>query len=81
MTDIEYTMEDLKKLKTMVAPGSVLEMYLDELKYDPVQFKEFMKKLPKQYKFLYQSDLSELPMKINDSNIRGLLNWRFSISK
>jgi hypothetical protein len=81
MSEIEYTKEDLLKLKTMVAPGSVLETYLDDLEYDPDKFKEFMKKLPKQYKFLYQIDLGELPLRINDKTIQGLLNWRFSISK
>lgn len=81
MTEIEYTKEDLQKLRTLVAPGSVLEMYLEELEYDPVKFKEFMKKLPKQYKFLYQIELDVLPMKINDMSIQGLLNWRFSINK
>jgi hypothetical protein len=65
----------------MVAPGSVLETYLDDLEYDPEQFKEFMKKLPKQYKFLYQIDLGDLPLMINDKTIQGLLNWRFSIGK
>jgi hypothetical protein len=81
MSEIEYTKEDLLKLKTMVAPGSVLETYLDDLEYDPKKFKEFMKKLPKQYKFLYQIDLGDLPMMINDKTIQGLLNWRFSIGK
>jgi hypothetical protein len=81
MSEISYTKEDLLKLKTMVAPGSVLEMYLEDLEYDPDKFKEFMKKLPKQYKFLYQVDLGDLPMRINDKTTQGLLNWRFSISK
>jgi hypothetical protein len=81
MSEIKYTKEDLLKLKTMVAPGSVLETYLDDLEYDPEQFKEFMKKLPKQYKFLYQIDLGDLPLMINDKTIQGLLNWRFSIGK
>jgi len=81
MSEIEYTKEDLIKLKTMVAPGSVLEAYLEDLNYDPIKFKEFMKKLPKQYRFLYQIELGELPMLINNKTTQGLLNWRFSICK
>ena len=78
---IEYTKEDLLKLKTMVAPGSVLETELEDMAYDPTQFKEFLKKLPKQYEFLYDIPLEELPQRINDQNTLGLLNWRFSIGK
>ena len=78
---IEYTKKDLLKLKTMVAPGSVLEVEFEDMAYDPGQFKEFMKQLPKQYKFIYDIPLEELPMKINDRNTQGLLNWRFSLGK
>ena len=81
LVEIEYTREDLIKLRTMVAPGSVLETELEDMDYDPVKFKEFVRRLPKQYKFLYQLELGELPLKINDLSIQGLLNWRFSISK
>ena len=81
LVEIEYTKEDLIKLRTMVAPGSVLETELEDMDYDPVKFKTFVRKLPKQYKFLYQIELGELPMKINDLSIQGLLNWRFSICK
>jgi hypothetical protein len=81
MAEIEYTREDLIKLRTMVSPGSVLETELEDMDYDPVKFKAFVMRLPKQYKFLYQIELGELPMKINDLSIQGLLNWRFSICK
>ena len=81
MTEIEYTKEDLIKLRTMVAPGSVLETELEDMDYDPIEFKKFLRRLPKQYKFLYQIELGELPTKINDLTIQGLLNWRFSICK
>ena len=78
---IKYTKEDLLKLKTMVAPGSVLETELEDMEYDPVQFEVYLKRLPKQHKFLYDIPLEDLPQRINDQTIQGLLNWRFSIGK
>ena len=78
---IEYTKEDLLKLRTMVAPGSVLETELEDMEFDPIKFEAFLKRLPKQYKFLYDIPLEELPQRINDQTIQGLLNWRFSIGK
>jgi hypothetical protein len=81
MDDIEYTKEDLIKLRTMVAPGSVLETELEDMDFDPAQFKQFVKKLSKQYKFLYTIPLEDLPTMMDDQTIMGLLNWRFSIGK
>lgn len=78
---VEYTRDDLLQLKTMVAPGSILETELEDMDYDPVKFEALMKKLPKQYKFVYEIPLEELPTMINDRNIQGLLGWRFSIGK
>lgn len=81
MNEVEFTKEDLQKLRTMVAPGSVFDVELEDMDFDPVKFKEFMKQFPKEYKFLYQMDFMELPMKINDQRIMGWLNFRFSVGK
>ena len=78
---IEYTRDDLLKLKTMVAPGSALDTELEDMDYDPAKFEEYVQNLPKQHKFLYDIPLEELPMRINDRSIQGLLNWRFSVGK
>jgi len=81
MDDVEFTKEDLIKLRTMIAPGSVLEDTLEEIDYDPIQFKAFMKLLPSQYKILYDTPLEELPMMLEIINIKGLINFRFSVGK
>jgi hypothetical protein len=78
---IEYTKEDLLKLKTMVAPGTTLETELEDMEYDPEKFKIYVGRLKKQFNFIYNIPLEELPTRINDQTIQGLLNWRFSIGK
>jgi hypothetical protein len=78
---IEYTRDDLLKLKTMVAPGSSLEIELEDMDYDPVKFEQYVQRVPKQHKFLFDIPLEELPLKINDHGIQGLLNFRFSVGK
>jgi hypothetical protein len=78
---IEYTKEDLLKLRAMSPSGSVFETELEDMEYDPIKFKEFIKRLPKHFNFLYNIPLGELPLKINDTGIQGLLMWRFSIRK
>jgi len=80
--DIVYTKEDLHKLSTMVAPGSVYEMLLDQLNYDPAKFKAIVKaSVPNEYKILYETPLEDLALMLDNVAIKGLLNFRFSIGK
>lgn len=81
MDDIVFTRDDLKNLHTMCNMGSALETVLEDIDYDPVKFKQYIRRLPTHFKYLYQMPLSELPLEMDNKSVQGLINFRFSISK
>jgi len=82
MSDIEYTSEDLKALASMCNSGSSIPVELEEIQYDPMRFKAYMKQLPKQYRFLYQTSFDDvLCNQMNNPAIQRFLTWRTSIGK
>lgn len=82
MEDILFTKEDLERLRTMIAPGSVYEMFLDQVDCDPEYFKALVKEsVPKEFKILYQTSLTDLALMLDNVSIKGLLNFRFTIGK
>ena len=81
-TDIEYSSEDLKVLASMCNQGSAIPVELKDMGYDPVKFKSYMKQLPKQYKFLYQTSFDDvLCNQMNNPAIQRFMTWRTSIGK
>jgi hypothetical protein len=82
MAVIVYTKEEMKTLKTMVAPEGVYDVYLEEFDYDPEKFAAFVKKhVPKEYHILYEATLEELAEMLDDRSIKGLINFRFTIGR
>jgi hypothetical protein len=83
MEDIVYTKKDLKALAAMCNPGSSLPIDLEEMKYDPNKFKDYLFKNRqfKQYHFIYKVSLEDAFMEINNPSIQRLFAWRTSISK
>jgi hypothetical protein len=82
MKDIEYTADDLKVLAEMSEPDSPYPVKLAKMGYDPVQFKAFMQeRLPKAFKLMYQTDLDDLLLQINNPMIQRIFSWRTSVNK
>jgi hypothetical protein len=82
MSDIEYTKEDLKVLFSMCNEGSSIPVELEEIDYDPNKFKAYMRQLPKQFRFIYQTSLDDIICSgINNPAFQRFFTWRTSISK
>jgi hypothetical protein len=79
--DIVYTKEDLKALAQMCNPGSSIPVELEDMKYDPKKFKEYMRQLPKQFRFLYQTSLDDAILQINNPALQRWFSWRTSLGK
>jgi hypothetical protein len=82
MKDVDYTADDLKVLAEMSEPDSPYPVKLAMWNYDPVKFKEFMQtRLPKAFKVMYQTELDDLLMQINNPMIQRIFSWRTSVNK
>lgn len=79
MALISYTQDNLKDLHDCCSQE--LQAILEDINFNPEEFKKMMKGLPKEYKFLYNTPLEELPLLIHDDRIHGFLMFRFKIGK
>jgi len=78
---VEYTREDLDRLKEFLAPGSPIIYILKSTKGDPDKFREALGGLTKEWGFIYMTPLEQLPLTLNDPRFEGWRKWRLSIGK
>jgi len=78
---IKYTKEDLESLKNFLSGGSPVHLILDLVGYDPDQFCLYMQKLKKEWSFIFDTPLNDLPLTMSDTRFEGWRRWRFSIGK
>lgn len=78
-TMISYTTEDIKILAD--CSSGELAALLEDIDYDPKQFEEMMKGLPKDYHFLYKIPYEDLPEYIDDPRFAGYLIFRLKAGK
>ena len=78
-TMIEYTKEDLKVL----AQGSSAELaaLLEDMEYDPEEFEEMMRGLPKDHKYLFEMPIEKLFEHIDNPRIAGYFTFRMAVGK
>lgn len=76
---IAYTTDDMKELAA--CSSSELAALLDDMDYDPEQFEQMMRGLPKDHHFLYETPLEDLPEHIDNPRIVGYLNFRMKVGK
>lgn len=78
-----YTKEDMRTLAAMSAPGSVTEVYLEELKYSPSKFKALLKKhnLKQELHYLFEYPHDDLGLLVNEDKVHGYLKFRLTIDK
>jgi len=79
----KYTKEDMKKLAEMSTEGSVPNSYLPDLDYDPDEYKTLLEQYlcKDDVHYMYEVELNEVPLLINDGHISGILKWRLAIGK
>lgn len=77
----KFTAEDLQVLRKMSEPGSVLAYLLMKDNYSPKKFELLISNFPKEYDIVYKEEYEDLPLKIDDPTVNGLLQWRLAIGK
>jgi len=79
----QYTKEDMKKLAEMSKKGSVPDTFLPGMDYDPMIYKELLlgAACKEDIHYIYEVELTEVPLLINDGHISGILKWRLAIGK
>jgi hypothetical protein len=78
---IKYTREDLLRLREFLAPGSIVLVILEGCDYDPEELSVSLCPLKKEWEFIYETPLNELPLTMNDPRFEGWRRWRLSIGK
>lgn len=78
---INYTPEDLEKLKDFVVAGSPITMLLKMYSGDPDAFCEKLRCVPFEWDFIYNTPLCDLPLTMSNPRFEGWRRWRFSIGK
>jgi hypothetical protein len=81
MDYIQYTSADLHKLQDFLAGGSPVHMLLKNSNYEPELFSRLLSKLKKEWSFVYETPLLELPLTMGEPRYEGWRKWRFSIGK
>lgn len=76
---IVYTTEDIKALAA--CSSSELASLLEDMNYDPEEFEQMMRGLPKDHKFLFETPMEDLPEYIDNPRIMGYLNFRMKVGK
>lgn len=80
---IEYTKEDMKELAMMSPDGTFVKEFLPDLHYDPKELYDFLVK-HKQHqaiKYLFEEELDNLLLVVNDPLLQGISTFRWSIGK
>lgn len=81
MEDLVYTREDIEILAQCSSPE--LGALLEDHDYDPEFLKRLLKRQPKQYKFVYQTEFVDLmdPDYMTNPAIQGFMNWRMKLGR
>lgn len=80
---VSYTTDDMQTLQEMSSPGSPAEVYLPDLDFDPIRFKELLESygLKKDVELLYELPLTKIGLLINQGNVSGYLKFRLKVGK
>ena len=78
---IKYTREDLLKLRDFLAPGNVVMYILEGCDFDPQVLSKSMCALTKEWTFVFETPLNELPLTMNNPAFEGWRKWRLTIGK
>lgn len=79
MNKITYTTEDMKELAA--CSSSELASLLEDIDYNPEEFEQMMRGLPKDHKFLFDTPMEDLPEHIDNPRLMGFLNFRMKAGK
>ena len=78
-TVISYTKEDMEQLAESSSPE--LAALLEDMDYDPEEFEQMMRGLPKEHRFLFELPIEDLFEHIDNSRIAGYFNFRMKVGK
>lgn len=79
----QYDKDDMRVLWEQSREGSPAKVYLEEVDYDPVKFREYLESYhqKKEIHYLFEVPFREIPLLINNGNIHGYLRFRCTINK
>jgi len=79
----QFTRDDMIKLAEFSREGSPARVFLEDCDYDPIAFQKKLETYHqrKEVYYLFVYPLDDLPLKVYDEAIQGIVKFRFSIGK
>lgn len=80
---IRYSKDDMKALHDMSVFGSPAQVFTEEVKFSPKEFRLKLESygLKKDIHYLYELPLSEVGLLINKGEVSGYLKFRLHVGK